>query len=159
MCSWCGITLQWLGYFPCNRSLALSPSLSALWKFHQWGRREEGCGYVCKLETPTGESHYGKHSSQAKETSLGRMAKMFFQHNYKLINVDVKSNTLRPLRHDLGFFPSIRAASAKHIESPPFVSLLRFFHCNYTWPRGSRCPNDHPYRMSALMAPVRGSHP
>ena len=38
--------------------------------------RGRGCGYVCKLETPPGEreSHYGKHSSQAKEASLGRMA-------------------------------------------------------------------------------------
>ena len=72
---------------------------------------------------------------------------------YQLIHVDVKGIEMNeyPLGHDLGFFPSTRAASAKHV-----VSLLRFFHCNYTWPRGSRCPGDHPYRMSALMG---GSSP
>ena len=94
MCCWCGVTLQCrqttlVGVFSMQQiSLALSPSsfpecsMEVSPVREGGGERERerergrGCGYVCKLETPPGEreSHYGKHSSQAKEASLGRMA-------------------------------------------------------------------------------------
>ena len=39
-----------------------------------------GCGYVRKLETPPGESHYGKHSSQASQRNFpGENSKNVFK--------------------------------------------------------------------------------
>ena len=47
---------RWLGYFPCNRSRALSLPLRVLYGSFA---RARGCGYVCKLEACTLQ-HCGK---------------------------------------------------------------------------------------------------